>query len=147
MSDRRLNLPPLPPPPRGRPASFDWATAAEMLAAGLSSTEVAERMGCSRQTVWRALRRSRAMQDQVGEIVHRQRAEAGARLHALRAEIVRAIEMKVHQRDTRVILWLAGRLRLAETIYPATAPRDLVESPVAGASDATLPVRGSSLGT
>jgi hypothetical protein len=51
--------------------------------------------------------------------------------------VVRAIEHKVREGDTRVILWLARRLRLADMNYPDVAPRVLVESPLAATKDAT----------
>jgi DNA-binding LacI/PurR family transcriptional regulator len=130
-------LDPIEPWPRGRPPVIDWTEAAELLAEGMPAALVATRLGCSRQTVWRALRRSRALQEQLGEMAYRQRAETGSRLHALRPLVARALERKLDEGNTRVILWLAQRLGVANHGYPEIVPRDLVDANAADHQDAT----------
>jgi hypothetical protein len=100
------------PNPRGQKRKFDWRLAAQMLAEGRSTTEVGTILGCSRQTVWRILRRSDALRVRTQELRRRDRAEYGARLLGLRGMVVDTIHQAIADGDKQMTRWLADRLGL-----------------------------------
>lgn len=89
---------------------IDWAAAAEMLAAGCSTQETAERLGIHRTTVWRALKTSARFRAAVEERRARRVSDTAARLEALRGEVAEALVVMLRDGDRRVLLWLADRL-------------------------------------
>lgn len=100
---------PTPPKPLSH-HRIDWAAAAEMLAAGLSTQETAERLGIHRTTVWRALKISARFRAAVEERRARRVSDTAARLEALRGEVAEALVVLLRDGDRRVLLWLADRL-------------------------------------
>ncbi|MBI3505293.1 MAG: helix-turn-helix domain-containing protein [Proteobacteria bacterium] len=98
------------PNPRGQKRQIDWRHAAQMLAEGQSTTDVATVLGCSRQTVWRILRKSDALRSRTRELRRRDRAEYGARLLSLRGMVVETIHQAIADGDKQMTRWLADRL-------------------------------------
>ena len=117
------------PMPRGPKSPFDWRLAAQLLAEGRSTVEVATVLGCSRQTVWRVLRRSPSLRARVAELRRRDRAETGARLLGLREMVVDTIHQAIADGDKRMTRWLADRLG----IYRFGLQEEVAELAAAGA--------------
>jgi len=97
---------------------LDWALAAEMLAEGCSTAEVAHRLGCSRGHVWRVLGKSDAFRARYAASRARSFAEAGTVLDGLRGEVAETIKREVMTGNIRVTLWLADRLGLVGRAAP-----------------------------
>ena len=93
-------------------AGVDWELACCMLASGTSMPEVARELGCSRTTLWRALKDSPELRLRIREERTCLAYESEARLGGLRGRLVMAIEAGVRRGDTRLIIWLAERLRI-----------------------------------
>jgi hypothetical protein len=102
------------PRARGRTVRrvIDWHQAAELLAQGMSTADVATRVGCSRAALAR-----RRKHDPVFQTWMARCGEAGGEPHnrgfaVLRPTLHEAIENEVRDGNIRVILWLADRLKL-----------------------------------
>jgi hypothetical protein len=102
------NLPNL----RGPKPKYDWRLVAQLLSEGKSTTEIGTILGCSRQTVWRFMRKSASLRDRSGELRRRDRAEIGARLLGLRAMMIETIHQAIADGDKQMTRWLADRLGL-----------------------------------
>jgi len=115
----------LPNEPKAK-RRVDWRLAAQMLAEGNSTTEVATVLECSRQTVWRILRRSDALRARTRELRRRDRAEYGARLLGLRGMMVDTIHQAIADGDKQMTRWLADRIGLHrfELLEAAAAEAD-----------------------
>jgi len=96
---------------------IDWADVARLLAAGWTTAEVARHVGCTRQHVWRILRRSPALQQAILEAQRETRLESGSLFAALQPRIAKALSRAVDEGNPRVILWLAERLCSAAPSY------------------------------
>jgi len=105
-----------------RVASPDaWNEAAVMIAGGAPLKAVAERLGCSRTTLWRVLQRSERLRTRILEEQRFLAIEAAARFKGLHAAAVDAIETAVGRGDLRAAFWVADRLGLAKTDVGAAA--------------------------
>ncbi len=99
-----------------RVASPDaWNEAAVMIAGGAPLKSVAERLGCSRTTLWRVLQRSERLRTRILEEQRFLAVEAAGRFRGLHAAAVDAIETAVRRGDLRAAFWVADRLGLAKT--------------------------------
>jgi hypothetical protein len=111
----------------------DWEKIAVMLANGRQMNDIVGATGCSRQTIWRALRRSPRLVERVREERTRLQSEAGSMVDGLRILVANGLIRLVHQGDTRVLLWLADRLKIHNYTYsrrPAsTNPADDFDMP------------------
>ena len=96
---------------------------AELLAQGRSTVEVAEAVGCSRQHVWRLMRRSRVYGRAIAEAQVEVGLETTGKLNGLRPELGEALMREVRAGNVRVMLWLANRLGLGTRSYADEAPR------------------------
>jgi AcrR family transcriptional regulator len=83
-----------------------------MLSDGHTTAEVAREVGCSRQHVWRILRRSRALYWAIAEAETEAVRDANARLAGLRPLVADALARGLDEGNVRVTLWLADRLGL-----------------------------------
>jgi transposase len=117
------------PEPRARRRTvrrvIDWHQAAELLAQGMSIADVATRLGCSRGAVARRRKHDPAFQTWIARC-----REAGAetdsrRLTDLRQTLQKAIEEQVRDRNLRVVLWLADRLKLVTPPSERTPEQEL----------------------
>ena len=105
-----------------RVASPDaWNEAAVMIAGGAPLKAVAERLGCSRTTLWRVLQRSERLRTRILEEQRFIAVEAAGRFKGLHAAAVDAIETAVRAGDLRAAFWVADRLGLAKTDVGAAA--------------------------
>jgi hypothetical protein len=117
------------PQPRARRRTarrvVDWHQAAELLAQGLSTADVATRVGCSSGALAR-----RRKHDPVFQTWMSRCREAGAepdtgRLADLRETLQKAIAKEVHAGNVRVVLWLADRLKLVTPPSEHTPDQEL----------------------
>jgi AcrR family transcriptional regulator len=115
------------PRARGRTVRrvIDWYQAAELLAQGVSTADVAARLGCSRGALAR-----RRKNDPVFQTWMARCRDAGAepdsrRFAELRPTLHEAIEKEVHDGNLRVILWLADRLKLVTPPSERTPHQEL----------------------
>ena len=116
------------PEPRARPTArrvVDWHQAAELLAQGLTTAAVAERVGCSRAALARRRKNDAVFQTWMT----RCRAAAAEPdehpLADLSQTLREAIEKEVSAGNVRVILWLADRLKLVTPPSGRTPEREL----------------------
>lgn len=115
------------PKPQGQKPTYDWRLISQLLSEGKSTSEIGLVLGCSRQTVWRLLRRSTALRTRSSELRRRDRAEIGARLLGLRGMVIETIHQAIADGDKQMTRWLADRLGLhrfeaLETIAAADEP-------------------------
>jgi hypothetical protein len=117
------------PEPRARRRTarrvVDWHQAAELLAQGLSTADVATRVGCSRGALAR-----RRKHDPVFQTWMARCREAGAEpdtgpITDLRPTLHAAIEKEVRAGNVRVVLWLADRLKLVTPPSARTPEQEL----------------------
>lgn len=117
------------PEPRARRQTarrvVDWHRAAELLAQGMGTAEVASRVGCSRTTLAR-----RRKHDPVFQSWMTRCREAGAesekrRLTDLSPTLRDSIAKEVHAGNLRVVLWLADRLKLVTPPSERTPDEEL----------------------
>jgi hypothetical protein len=129
-SDPYHNVQELVPYSRSR---VDWEKIAVMLANGRQMNDIVGATGCSRQTIWRALRRSPRLVERVREERTRLQSEAGSMVDGLRILVANGLIRLVHQGDTRVLLWLADRLKIHNYTYSrraaSTNPADDIDMP------------------
>ena len=97
---------------------LDWALAAEMLAEGCSTAQVAHRIGTTRQNVWRVMKESDVFRRRFATNRLRSIAEAGGVIDGLRGEVAETIKREVLNGNIRVTLWLADRLGLTGRTFP-----------------------------
>ena len=116
------------PEPRARRTArrvVDWHQAAELLAQGLTTAAVAERIGCSRAALARRRKNDAVFQTWMT----RCRAAAAEPdehpLADLSQTLREAIEKEVSAGNVRVILWLADRLKLVTPPSERTPEREL----------------------
>jgi len=129
---------PLPVPQPRRATAVDWGRIVALLAQGVSTMDVARRVGCSRQTVWNVLRRSRALEEALDDAETELGVNARLRLRGLRPLLADSLAAEVDKGNVRVILWLADRLHLADDRPWRRASRDHTEEPLDAASVARL---------
>ena len=117
------------PEPRARRRTVrrvgDWHRGAELLAQGLSTADVATRVGCSRGALAR-----RRKHDSVFQTWMARCREAGAEpdnpgLADLRPTLHESIEKEVRGGNVRVMLWLADRLKLVTPPSERTPDQEL----------------------
>ena len=117
------------PEPRARGRTvrrvIDWHRAAELLAQGMSTADVATRVGCSRGALTRRRRHDLVFQTWMARC-----RDAGAEpdsrsLADLRLTLHEAIEKEVRGGNVRVILWLADRLKLVTPPSERTPDQEL----------------------
>lgn len=117
------------PEPRARRRTarrvVDWHQAAELLAQGLSTADVATRVGCSRGALAR-----RRKHDPVFQTWMTRGGEAGAEpdpgpIADLRPTLHATIEKEVRAGNVRVVLWLADRLKLVTPPSARTPEQEL----------------------
>ena len=116
------------PEPRARRTArrvVDWHQAAELLAQGLTTAAVAERVGCSRAALARRRKNDAVFQTWMT----RCRAAAAEPdehpLADLSQTLREAIEKEVSAGNVRVILWLADRRKLVTPPSERTPEREL----------------------
>ena len=117
---------PEPRAPR-RPArrAVNWRRAAELLGQGLTVSQAAARVGCSRSALARKRRHDSKFQGWMASA-----GEGGADVQAQRFEVLRPTMHKVITREVgsgnvRVTLWLADRLKLVTPLSQHTPEREL----------------------
>ena len=120
--------------------SFDWKLAAEMLAAGAPTVAVARHIGCSRQHVWKMMRKSDAFRARLQTTHDRLVIESHAEIDALRGDVVAILKQEIMSGNVRVAMWLATRMGLVGPIFPSRATADEMPAvdPVANDPDAPL---------
>jgi hypothetical protein len=116
------------PEPRARRRTvrrvIDWHQAAELLAQGISTADVATRVGCSRGALTRKRKHDPVFQSWIARCP--EGAEPDNRTFAeLRLTLHDAIEKEVHGGNIRVILWLADRLKLVTPPSERTPAQEL----------------------
>ncbi len=97
---------------------LNWKLAAEMLAAGCTTAQVAHQIGTTRQNVWRVMKDSDVFRKRLAATRKRAVVEAGSAIDGLRGEVAETIKNQVLEGNIRVTLWLADRLGLAGITYP-----------------------------
>jgi len=100
------------PNPQKPKLRYDWRLISQLLSEGKSTTEIGLVLGCSRQTVWRFLRKSTALRTRSSELRRRDRAEIGAKLLGLRGMVIETIHQAIADGDKQMTRWLADRLGL-----------------------------------
>lgn len=117
------------PEPRARRRAaqrlIDWHRAAELLAEGLSDTEVAERVGCARATLARKRRHDQVFQSWLARCREERLDQDGQPLVVLRPTLHEVIVNEVRSGNLRVVLWLADRLKLATPPNERTPEQEL----------------------
>jgi hypothetical protein len=108
--------------PRGREKPIDWELVALGLASGRGVMAVARDVGCARQTIWRALKRSRALRLRVQQERMALAAEAEARFASLREAAVTALGNGVVAGNARIVIWVAERLGIGAPDLRRDAP-------------------------
>jgi transcriptional regulator with XRE-family HTH domain len=126
-ADQLVRPRPFPVPQPRRATAVDWGRIVELLAQGVSTMDVARRVGCSRQTVWKVLRRSRALEEALDDAETELGVNARLRLRGLRPLLADSLAAEVDKGNVRVILWLADRLHLADDRPWRRAARDHAE--------------------
>ena len=103
----------------GRPAKagtvkpvIDWRRGAELLAQGLSVTDAAKQLGCTRSQLSRRRNHDPQFQGWIAEFGMTSSSEGDDRLESLSKRLHDAIDAEVRNGNVRVILWLADRLKL-----------------------------------
>jgi len=91
---------------------IDWRMGAELLAQGLSVSEAAKQIGCTRSQLSRRRNHDQLFKDWIAESEMKSSAPREQRLESLRDRLHDAIDAEVQNGNVRVILWLADRLKL-----------------------------------
>ena len=117
------------PEPRARRRTvrrvIDWHQAAQLLAQGMSTADVASRVGCSRGALARRRRRDTLFQTWIAGCREAAAAADNQPLADLRHTLHKAIEKEVGAGNVRVVLWLADRLKLVTPIDQNTPEQEL----------------------
>jgi hypothetical protein len=100
-----------------RATRIDWTEVARLLADGRTTAEIARAVGCSRQHVWRLLRRSASLHRDMREAGHEATMETGSRFAALQPRVVEELARQLDNGNVRVLLWLASRINLNALSY------------------------------
>lgn len=90
-----------------------WEEAAAPIARGERLKEVADRLGCSRSTLWRTLQRSERLRTRIAEERRYLSEEASLRFRSLHRVALDAIEAALHRGDLRAAIWVADKLGIA----------------------------------
>lgn len=103
---------------RGRRKRYDWALAVELLADGHTMVQVATVLGCSRHSLWRALRRAPALRLAVAQRAGEDATEVGAWLRGHRRTLADAlVRAAVEDRRSAVLVHLSKSLGLTDPSY------------------------------
>jgi hypothetical protein len=117
------------PEPRARRRTMrrviDWHRAAELLAQGMSTADVATRVGCSRSALARRRKHDSVFQTWMARCREAGAEPDGRGLADLRPTLHEAIEKEVRDGNLRVILWLADRLKLVTPPSERTSDQEL----------------------
>jgi transcriptional regulator with XRE-family HTH domain len=117
------------PEPRARRRTVrrvvDWHQAAELLAQGMTTAAVADRVGCSRAALARRRRDDAVFQTWMTRCRAAAAEPDDHRLADLSQTLHEAIEKEVRAGNVRVILWLADRLKLVTPPSERTPEREL----------------------
>lgn len=105
----------------------DWRMAAELLARGVSITEAARQLGCSRSQLSRRRNHDPVFQDWIKACETSLPPVRERRLGSLRQRLHDAIDAEVQGGNVRVILWLADRLKLVSPPDKAVSASPLDE--------------------
>jgi hypothetical protein len=105
------------PVPCPKKKQIDRHEVARLLAEGRPVGEVAEAVGCTRQHVWRLMRKSRLLARAVADAEYELGAECTGRLDALRPAVAETLVQQLHAGNVRVLLWLADQLEFGKTSY------------------------------
>ena len=97
-----------------RATRIDWQQVARLQAAGNSTAQVAQFVGCSRRHIWRILRRSRRLDEALAREMDHEATNASLILAALRPVIAEALETELRKGNVNVLLRLADRLNVFE---------------------------------
>ena len=111
---------------------IDWHQAAQLLAQGMTTADVASRVGCSRGALGRKRRHDTVFQSWMAGCRDAAAAADSPPLADLRHTLQKAIENEVGDGNVRVILWLADRLKLVTPPDGQTtliAPTECRETP------------------
>ena len=117
------------PEPRARRRTarrvVDWHQAAELLAQGMSTADVATRVGCSRGALARRRKHDPVFQTWIARCRETEAEPDTGRLVSLRLPLEAAIEKEVCAGNVRVVLWLADRLKLVTPPSARTPDQEL----------------------
>ncbi len=91
---------------------IDWRLGAELLAQGMSVSEAARQIGCTRSQLSRRRNHDQLFKDWIAELKTTRSVPREQRLESLRDRLHDAIDAEVQNGNVRVILWLADRLKL-----------------------------------
>jgi transcriptional regulator with XRE-family HTH domain len=104
---------------------IDWRLGADLLARGISTAAVAQRLGCSRSHLSNKRREDPDFQSMIEEARTRAPAVRLDRIDTLKRAVHDAIEAEVRAGNVRVILWLADRLELVSPPSERTPEEEL----------------------
>jgi hypothetical protein len=115
------------PPARRRTARrvVDWHQAAQLLAQGMSTADVATRVGCSHGALARRRKHDPVFQAWMARCRDTGTEPDTGRLTELRLPVEQAIEKEVLAGNVRVVLWLADRLKLVTPPSERTPDQEL----------------------
>jgi hypothetical protein len=117
------------PEPRARRRAprrvIDWHRAAELVAEGMPTAEVARHIGCAHATLSRKRKHDAVFQGWLARCREDQVGQDGQRLSGLRPTLLKAIEEEVRVSNMRVVLWLADRLKLVTPPSEHTPDQEL----------------------
>ena len=117
------------PEPRARRRTarrvVDWHQAAELLARGMSTADVAARLGCSRAALARRRKHDPVFQSWMARCREAGAAPDDPQFNGLRPTLHETIEKEVRDGNVRVILWLADRLKLVTPPNERTPAQEL----------------------
>ena len=117
------------PEPRARRRAVrrvvDWHRGAELLAQGLSTADVAARLGCSRAALVRRRKHDPVFQRWMDRCREASAEPDNRSLADLRLSLHAAIEKEVRAGNVRVVLWLADRLKLVTPPNERTPDQEL----------------------
>ncbi|HYH18221.1 MAG TPA: helix-turn-helix domain-containing protein [Azospirillum sp.] len=126
-----LSEPPVPADgvlvPGSRYSDRDWALAAHRLALGWPVVQVAQAMGCHRNTVWRALQISEDFRARVAWERECLRHEAETRLASAVHLAAANIEKAVQEGDLKASYWVLDRLGPSRMLAPPPGPAKPVD--------------------
>lgn len=103
--------------PKERRKRYNWDVAASLLARGLSAEDVAARLGCHRQSLFRAIRRSPGLRERIRKEKLEIMYETGAYIEGQRSAIADKLMQLAMEGDSRVLLFLAKKLDITSGHY------------------------------
>jgi hypothetical protein len=104
---------------------IDWHRAGELLTQGMTVTAVAERIGCSSNTIWRRRRREPDLKNWLAHDRETLVDEEDRELAEMRQALEQAVVNQVRASNLRVLLWLANRFKLATPPNELTSDQEL----------------------